>query len=108
MADALLLGATLAAIYFAFALLALCMRTCRIEVLGNDRVRERPLSRMRTLLARSAAGVLFGLALVLAVAGNGPGFGPAVWLGLLSIGGVGVTATLTWRPSWLRCLANWL
>lgn len=96
MAPALLIALALAC-YLGFALLALSQDR-HWERAGGGR--DCPAWLVRPM--RIAGYVLLLASLALALWRDGPGFGSLVWATLLSVGATAVTATLTWRPNWLR------
>lgn len=105
--DAVLLLSIVVPIYLGFALLALAqrrfwrlIRTARMSAVA-------PTSAPVGLLRTAAAGLLASsLPLALWRETGEAGFGFLLWAVLLSTGVLGVVATLTWRPHWLRPLAN--
>jgi hypothetical protein len=98
---AILLAVVLAATYLGFALLALSQDRHWHHLGGG---RHCP-PRLVWLLRTSGYGLLLA-SLVLALWRDGPSFGALVWVTALSICAFAVVATLTWRPRWLRPLAD--
>lgn len=98
-----LLAAVLGSTYLGFALLALSQdrhwhhlggaRHCPVHAARNSRVVGYAL-----LLA----------SLCLALVRDGPGFGILLWATILTVCAFLVVCTLTWRPHWLRPLAQLL
>jgi len=95
---AALLAACFGAAYVGFVLLALSQVRHASLVTGGPA--RRP-GRLRWLGAAAIAG-----SLVAAIARDGWGFGMLLWPLALTIAALGVVATLTWRPHWLRLLLS--
>ncbi|BAU38672.1 hypothetical protein APT_01590 [Acetobacter pasteurianus NBRC 101655] len=89
-------------LFFAFALLALTQFPHRRAIGLTD------LAFQQTIWTRVVAGLLVILALVLAVLSEGGGFGILLWAGLLSLASCIVALILSWRPSFLAPLAQFI
>ncbi len=101
MANLLLFVGLILALHAGFALMALSQDRHR-RTLGV----ATPLSRRRALVLRIAGGTLIALGLLMALWRDGPGFGPLLWITLLSVAALAVTAIVTWRPRWLAVVAR--
>lgn len=95
-----LFAALILALLVGFALLALSQDRHRRAVGITT-----PLSHTATLIVRTLGFGLIALALPLALWREGPGFGSLLWACLLTAAAFTVTATLSWKPHWLRPLA---
>lgn len=100
MHEVLLLTAAAIACYVAFAMLALAMKRHWLEVTGAPKIAPG-----LSVFLRVLATALLLASLYAAIVANGPSFGSTLWVFLLSVAALGVVATLTWKPVWLRPLA---
>lgn len=84
-------------LYFGFALLALSQER-------HWRAAGAPLPRSSMAIGgwRVIGYALIGCGLPLAIWQEGAGFGSLLWGTLSSIAAMAVTATLSWRPHWLK------
>jgi hypothetical protein len=104
MRDLLLFLIGFAAAYVGFVFLALAMKRHWRGVLGRDAGAAQ--RRGAALMLRAMAAAALGGCLWLMVRADGPAFGAALWVVLLSLGALAAVATLTWRPGWLRPVAR--
>lgn len=100
---AVLLAAVLGSTYLGFALLALSQDR-HWHHLGG--ARHCPARTARML--RIAGYALLLASLCLSLVRDGPGFGILLWATILTVCAFLVVCTLTWRPHWLRLLAQLL
>lgn len=91
----LLAGAGLAS-YGGFVCFALAMPAHWVQATGTP---GDAVSGRRRL--RPAGALMLGLAYVLCVCRDGPGFGSLLWGVLMSAAAIAVALTLTWRPTCL-------
>lgn len=103
MLELLLSCAAAAGIYLAFALLALSQEEHWAASVGTQPAP--PSARLRRRW-RYVAGTALALAGALCVAGHGSGFGLLLWVLMMGAGIMAVAFTLSWKPHWLRGIAQ--
>jgi hypothetical protein len=103
MLELLLNCAAAAGIYLAFALLALSQEEHWAASVGTQPAP--PSARLRRRW-RYAAGTALTLAGALCVTGHGTGFGLLLWVLMMGAGIMAVAFTLSWKPHWLRSIAQ--
>jgi hypothetical protein len=101
MAEAVLLLGVFVSAYFGMAALALSQHRHWHHSGGG-----RHCPRRTRVALRVAGGLLLLAALVLALVRDGSSFGAVLWTTILTIGGVCLVATLSWRAHWLHPLVR--
>lgn len=101
MADTLLLIVAAGAAYLGFALFALS-QSRHWQQVAPSHVAQPPQKKALRLFGCMALAV----SLSCTCWRDGPAFGPVLWLLLLSVAAPLLVFTLSWRPHWLRRLAQ--
>jgi hypothetical protein len=101
MRQVLLLSALMVALYVGFALLALSQARHWRAIGPGSR-----LPRTAIVMLRVLGFALLAASLPIALRRDGTDFGSLVWGVLLSLSACALTFTLSWRPQWLKPLAQ--